>query len=160
MENSEAIKRNKLVVDAFGYWPDFHDAEIHWLRLDRSRETYEGYFSPCIELCIHAFEMTSEKDEKGYFKLIKHHLIHFRFNDVYDVELDGFNNQNAISELQINPFLKSDSGQPAFEVVIHPAYGLGGEFKALSAEVLSVLPCDDKGVIANQEDTPAENSGR
>lgn len=45
--------------------------------------------------------MTSEIDERGYYKTINHAVVTFCFTDVVDFELKyGFGNQNPISNLQ------------------------------------------------------------
>ncbi len=140
MKVYEHIENNKAVLDVFGYWPSFHDGEIHKLVLDRTKRTDSGDFIPCIELIIHGWEMTSEVDEKGYYKLHKHHLIHFLFEDVYDVELNDFNLQNVISELEFEVLPKNDKGETPLNVILDPCYGLNGSFKTLRAKVLSVTP--------------------
>lgn len=145
MEAYEHLENNEAVLEAFGYWPSFHDGEIHKFILDRTNQTYEGYYSPCVEFIIHGWEMTSDVNKQGYYKLQKHHLVHFRFEGVYEVDLDGFNHQNAITSLDFEVLSKNDKGQMPLSVVINPAWGLGGEFKALKGQVLSVEPCDSKG---------------
>lgn len=50
-------------------------------------ETYQGYFSPDIEFLIHGWEMTSEITEDGYYQLKKHHLVHFKFEDICEPEI-------------------------------------------------------------------------
>ena len=80
MDAYTLIEKYELVLSDFGYWPSFHDAEIHWLKLERVNETYQDYYSPDIEFLIHGWEMTSEVTEKGFFKLQKHHLVHFKFD--------------------------------------------------------------------------------
>lgn len=69
-----------LVLDAYGYWPSFHDARLVGVQVD-------GTGAGAVMLTIHAFEMTSETDERGYFRLVKHHAIRFRFDDVVDVTI-------------------------------------------------------------------------
>lgn len=53
----------QCVIDAFGYWPGFHDSPV--LRLESGDDA--------IELELEAWETSDEVDEGGYFKLIKKH---------------------------------------------------------------------------------------
>lgn len=148
MEAFKLIENYEMVSDIFGYWPSFHDAEIHWLKLERLTETYKGYFSPNVEFAIHCWEMTRETTEDGYFKLRKHHLVHLKFEDIYDMDLDGFNHQNAILELHISAEPKNENGILSLKVEFDPAYGLGGEFKAHKGIVLGISPCDKNGKMS------------
>jgi hypothetical protein len=150
MEAFTLIENHELVLSAFGYWPSFHDAEIHWLKLERMNETYQGYFSPDIEFLIHGWEMTSEITESGYYKLQKHHLVHFKFEDIFDIELDGFNHQNAILGLKITKEPETAVGVILLKIVIDPAHGLGGEFKAYKGSVVGVKPCNENGKESQQ----------
>lgn len=150
MDAYKIIENYELVVDSYGYWPSFNDAEIHWLKLERLNETYKGYFSPDIEFCIHGWEMTSEVTEDGYYKLQKHHLVHFRFEDIFDLEVDGFNHQNAILGLEVLAEPETETGIIPLKVVFDPAHGLGGEFKAYKGIVSEVTPCDENGKKSQQ----------
>jgi hypothetical protein len=151
MDAYKIITNHELVIEAFGYWPSLHDAEVFWIKLERVNETYKGYFSPNIEFEIHGWEMTNEITEKGYYKLHKHHLIHFKFEDVFDVEFDGFNHQNAILGLGITEESQTEAGITPLKVTFDPAYGLGGEFKAYKGAVLRISPCDENGNISQQK---------
>jgi len=44
--------------DWFGYWPDFHDAEIVSLHLNRQGISF---------LRVHTWETTKQVDDKGYY---------------------------------------------------------------------------------------------
>jgi hypothetical protein len=150
MDAYKLIENHELVLEAFGYWPSFHDAEVYWLKLERLQETYKGYCSPNIEFEIHGWEMTSETDSKGDFKLQKHHLIHFKFENIFDVEFDGFNHQNALLELEISQEPERESGVTSLKIGLDPAYGVGGEFKAYKGSVVNITPCDSHGKLREQ----------
>lgn len=64
-----------LVLNAFGYWPSFHDARIEGVQLDKSG-------GEAVVFKLRAFELTSETDAGEYFRLTKHHDVRFRFDDV------------------------------------------------------------------------------
>jgi hypothetical protein len=101
--------------DWFGYWPDFHDAEITSLHLNR-----EGSSS----MRVHTWEMTKQVDEKGYYVLAKHIVVEFIFEGISELSLNGFSKQNVIFGLC---FEKTDSG---FRLTLDPCYGLAGSIEA------------------------------
>jgi len=144
LENHEAVLR------AFGYWPSFHDGEIITLVMDRSRILFDRVHNARIEIVIHGWEMTNEVTDQGFFKLQKHHLIHFEFEDVRDVSLTGFNHQNAVLSLSFEELLLDVVGNHCFKVTFDPAHGIGGDFTSFRGRVLSVIPCDSEGNAAEQ----------
>lgn len=137
------LDNERLVADAFGYWPSFHDAEVHWLRLERPFKEELGYAEPAVEFLIHGWEMTNEVDARGYYVLQKHHLVQFRFEGLGESDLSGFNHQNAILGLRISK--AEGDGAERIRVVFEHAHGLCGHFTAVSGQVVSVTPCDDEG---------------
>jgi Immunity protein 50 len=101
------VKGACALFDWFGYWPDFHDAEIISVEPNR-RDT--------SALRVHIWEMMSEVDDKGYFRLRKHVLVTFLLDGVRDLELSGFSHQNVIYGLEIS---RADSG---FRLELDPCY--------------------------------------
>lgn len=81
------------VTAAFGRSPSFHDASLVALR---SSLNCDG----AVELLIHAFETTSEVDERGYFRLENHHLLSLRFEGISGRELDGLASDDTLFELR------------------------------------------------------------
>jgi hypothetical protein len=73
------------ILSAFGYWPSFHDAEVHRAELDR------GIWPslPSVTLVIHAFDSDGTVDEKGYYRIRTSVLVTLRFDAVDDLELRG-----------------------------------------------------------------------
>lgn len=65
--------------DWFGYWPDFHDAEIISLHLNRKGTS---------SLCVHTWDTTKEVDEKGQYVMAKHVVVEFIFENVSDLTLN------------------------------------------------------------------------
>ena len=66
------------------------------------------------------------------------------FEDVFDLELYGFNHQNAISCLNIES-IKNDQGLDCLAIEIDPAFGLGASFKAAKTIIKSVEPTQEGG---------------
>ncbi|WP_168074621.1 Imm50 family immunity protein [Caulobacter sp. SSI4214] len=110
------------LVAWFGYAPRFHDAEVLSVILDRDE--------PRCSLRIHGFEMTSEVDAQGFFVCTKHTIVTFHLIDLLNIELSGFNGQNAVMDLSISRGL--DAG---FRMVIDDAWGLAGTIEARQLEI-------------------------
>ena len=155
---SPFIKSSDKIKDIFGYWPTFHDAEIHSLSLSGGvADPFEtGCESPMLDIRIHLWEMTNEVDEKGWIVLAEHTLAELRFRNVEKLELSNFNYHNCIMEMifgmepeNLNP-VGSGRHPPMITVEILPAFGLSGKFKCQSAEVVSAVPCDLDGPLTGQ----------
>ena len=111
----ESIENHHLVTDHFGYWPDFHDAEIISVCCNRNFDTS----SPSIEIKIYAFEMT-DKVVGRHYKLIKHCMIDLELIGIVESELIGFNHQNAINRIEFG------KEEELITVEIDHAFGVSG----------------------------------
>jgi hypothetical protein len=140
----EIVGADQLIA-VFGYWPSFHDAEVLWIRLERS--THAENYGPTFEALVHAFEITSEIDPAGYFVLRHHTLVHLRFENVVNLLLEGFNDQNALMGLGIKDIRQRQMERIWWEVTFDPAWGVAASFQCNSIEVLSVIPCDKDGML-------------
>lgn len=136
------IEGASKVIDAFGYFPTFHDGEIIELRLIRNTSPDESYPTVSITFTLHGWEMTSELTAIGHFVLTKRHLIKFRFDHIDAVNLLHFNHQNVISELVITG-IDPPSGPARIKVEFGSCYGLEGGFTAVFGEVEGIVPCDE-----------------
>ncbi|MEI9998634.1 MAG: Imm50 family immunity protein [Verrucomicrobiota bacterium] len=121
------LQDHEKVLNAFGYWPAFHDAEIRSLKLDRNRTLFGEIANARLELVVHAMEWTQGR--QGKVPAFNHHLVHFEFEEVTDLELSGFNHQNALFELIFKPALEEGISAPSYGLIINPAHGLGGFFR-------------------------------
>lgn len=104
-----------------GHVPSFHDGEVLSIAFDRN--------GPSCELKIHAFGMTDEIDESGFFILENHVVVAFRIEGLTGMKLDEFNHQNAPMGLRILRSQTEVFGGAIVDVVrleLDPAYGLGG----------------------------------
>ncbi|MBK6697237.1 MAG: hypothetical protein IPG50_34375 [Myxococcales bacterium] len=133
VETPKHVSGAELVVNAFGYWPSFHDARIEGVRLDRAG-------GGAVMFRLHAFEMTRETDARGCFRVTKRHVVHLRFDDVADVLIPE--RDDTLLGLEIGSELGSDG---RFLVVVESAIGnedegYGGSFRARSGVVLDVVP--------------------
>jgi len=74
------------------------------------------------------------------YKLDNDSVGHFLFEDIFDFELDGFNQQNVISSLNLSLFEDPRGGGEALHVELEHCFLFSGEFSARKAKVLAVIP--------------------
>lgn len=129
----DRITNSDAVVSVFGHWPSFHDAEVLGLELARQ---IDGPSGPSLVVQIHVFSMTNEVDDRGYFVCKNHSTVLLKFDGIFELELDGFNHQNALSGLGI----AASGTEGLFDVHFDPAYGMESRFKCRAIEVASVTP--------------------
>lgn len=134
-----AIPGAQPLVRIFGYWPTFHDAEVIRFGLDRGPPTIEG---PTAEADILVFEITKEVSPSGQHVLRHHTLVTIRFRGVTDLQLDGFNGQNALMGLNIHDITDRQLEGLRYEVNFEGSYGMGAHFLCRGAEVVRVQPWD------------------
>jgi hypothetical protein len=132
-----AIAGAELVTRVFGYWPSFHDAEVVRVALSRTSDYMAG---PSLEADVHAFEMTSEADERGFLVLRHHVLVSLRFDGLEQVQISNFNNQNALMGLEITDIGSRQLEGLNFEVRFDAAHGVDLALLCRSATVTAVRP--------------------
>ncbi|MDU0370104.1 Imm50 family immunity protein [Hymenobacter endophyticus] len=123
------IANASLVLEHFGYWPNFHDAEVKKVTF----EANPGYY-PTVTFVLAAFETTASTDERGYFRQAKHCEIELRFTGIKEIDFDGFGHQNVIFSL------KFDEQHADLTCTLDSAVGLDAFIVAQAAEVVSLLP--------------------
>jgi hypothetical protein len=94
VEAPTGIVNPEAIVSAFGFWPSFHDAEVHRVLLDRGSADER----PSITLVLHAFAGDSDVDEKRDYLLVT-----MRCLDVSVSELRDLGPQNVLSRLDFEP---------------------------------------------------------
>ena len=124
-----AIENDQQVLDHFGRWPSFHDAEVRQLLLQAHPD--DGTCSMRVEL------MTCSMTHVDASVVLQ-------FHGVEGLELEGFNHCNMLWEIQ----LKTASSSPAeaaeknapIEVNMPTTFGLEGSFRCASVAVESLTP--------------------
>jgi hypothetical protein len=137
-----SLGRKKL-VEIFGYWPSFHDAEVVWMMLDRRPQGDD--FGPTLETLIHVFEITSEIGPDGAYVLRHHVLVHLRFRDFVELRLEDFNHQNALFGLRISDVRGRQLEHIHFEVRFDSSHGAEVSFQCYAVEVVAVTACTKDG---------------
>lgn len=106
----------QALVDWFGYWPSFHDAEILELVLRTGK--------PSI-LKLHAWEMLKELTEEGFYAQGKNCIVTFSLIDVFETSLEDFySHQNVLLSLSI------ERNTYGWTIDLIAANGLGGRLVA------------------------------
>lgn len=131
------IEGAELLTSVFGYWPSFHDAEVVRLELVRVDPFAQG---PDLLADVHAFEITKEVGSDGYLVLRHHVLVSFRFRGVDQLQLGGWNNQNALMGLRIDDISSRQLDVLRFEVCFDSSWGVQAEFLCRSVVIESVRP--------------------
>ncbi|MEM1449395.1 MAG: Imm50 family immunity protein [Planctomycetota bacterium] len=122
-----AIENDQQVLDHFGRWPSFHDAEVRQLLLE-----------------AHPANRTSSMRVELVTRSMTHidANVVLRFHGVEDVDLGGFNHCNMLWEIQLRIArpIASDAGDGAasIEVNMPTTYGLEGSFRCARVVVESL----------------------
>ena len=139
----ELVENSGLLLDLYGHWPSFHDAEVLEMSLNRGA----GAIEQSLTAQIHLFEMTRMVAPDGRFLCRKHVIATFQFSGVVDVLLKDFNHQNVIEGLSI---CLSDEGEELREglsVVFEGCHGVECSFRCMSICLLSVESGIPRGSI-------------
>ena len=130
MDAVRLVTNGEKLVEAMGYWPSFHDANV----LEVSR--CPGSFSTTI----HVFSMTDQVDTAGYYILEKHHLVTLVMLGVQGNSLPTDYSSDCLEELTFQRV--GDMLQINFESVM----GQSGTILCSGAEIQAVIPCTSDGV--------------
>ena len=144
MEIPVYIHNNKAIIDFYGAWPQFHDANV----LTYAKPSPGD---PSLTLTLHTWQMTDKVDSKGYFVLQNHALVSFRFEGLFEVEMDTFRTGNILFGREFS----QNEGGSSFRVVLDPVMDMSGSFAAKKGEVVSVIPCTPGGLIEGHQPSPA-----
>ena len=125
---TDVINSQQILDD--GQWPNFHDAEVHSLRIDR------GDIHPQENIRIGtSIELTLELCALQYPITLT-----LKFSDCDRIQLTDFNQQNAIYDLDMTFFdrglLRDGSPMtPGIRVCFKQAFGLALSFDCMRIEV-------------------------
>ncbi|OYT86812.1 MAG: hypothetical protein CFE46_15365 [Burkholderiales bacterium PBB6] len=140
MQAYEFIDGFRMVIERFGQWPSFHDGEVHRIVLDRTSNASCGRSRPTVEVHVRGWIMGPDVDAEGFYKLRSDSVVVFLFEGIFDLKLEGFNQQNVLSSLNLSIVEDSEGSDPALHVELEHCYLFAGEFSARKARVVSVAP--------------------
>ena len=112
-EVPDTISGSEAVVQWFGRWPDFHDAEVVSLALIRDGESLLRIYP--------------------YYPA-KPAMVDFILEQVTDLELADFSVQNVISSLSVEG-RTDQTGEAATRIILGPCFGLQGWIDAKRVRV-------------------------
>jgi hypothetical protein len=115
----------------FGYWPDFHDAEILEIDLNRSGSS---------RVRIHTFHVSDQVGKDGCRVCVRHVVVSFLLEGLKTTRLQGFNNQNVVSEVML---VRTEEG---LQLSLEPCYGAEGSLTAerIRIEIEPGIPPDSQ----------------
>jgi hypothetical protein len=108
-----SLRGSDAVMQWFGGWPSFHDAEIISLNLARTGQSV-----------LRVYPYYPDKPA----------TVDFIFEEITDVELAAFSGQNVISSLGIEEVI-DHTKQKAIRLTLSPCYGLAGRIDAKRVRV-------------------------
>ena len=125
------VEDSAIILDN-GEWPNFHDAEVHELKIWRGdvRPDDNVWIGPVIEV---TFELCALKEP---------YLVVLKFHDCNDIRLQEFNHQNAIYDLS---FAFKDRGMnektgtplpPSLWVRFAQAFGVALTFECFRVQAI------------------------
>ncbi len=137
-----SVEGAERLINIFGYWPSFHDAEVIQFDLWRGDVDPDArrYIFPTVTTKIHLWEITTDLDTRGYYVLRHHTLATLRFYDMDQLRMEGFNHQNAIFGLSISPAEPTEAFPQRFHIHFEPAFGITATFVCSRVEVLHAEP--------------------
>lgn len=141
MEAYQFIEGFEQVVLHLGMWPSFHDAEVLKLTFDRAHALSSENLSPVLDLYLRGWVMTSEVTENGFYKLHGESIFQFQFEGITNLHVEGFNNQNVVSALNLELIDDPHSqGCKVLQVELEHCYEFEASFTAQRAKVVCITP--------------------
>lgn len=115
----------------FGYWPDFHDAEVLAIDLNRSGSS---------RVRVHTFDVSDQVGNDGCNVCVKHVVVSFVLDGLESIQLQGFNRQNVVSKVAV---IRTEEG---LLLLLEPCYGAEGSLTAerISIEIEPGVPPDSQ----------------
>lgn len=125
------ITNHELVIQRFGYWPSFHDAEV----LKVTFEANPGYRAT-VTFLLETHEFINELDSRGYYKQVNNCRIELNFTGIHEMHFEDFSHQNIIFGLELK-----EAGE-FIECAFDSSVGLVASIVAEESIVLSLVPVE------------------
>ena len=124
------ILNYKAVVDFYGHWPLFHDAQVPVYVASMPE-------SQSLAFTLHTWQMTSKVDAKGFVSQARSSFVS-RFDGVPDPEMNAFASGNILFGMRFSATIFS-----SFRVVLDSVMDMSGSFWARKGEIASMVPAPD-----------------
>lgn len=128
------ITNGEALVERFGAWPSFHDAEVYGLSLD-SGQRLDGRTR--LRLDVHVFAVDGRLSDRK-FNFENHTLVTLEFEEVEDVKLEGFGPQNVLDDLLLETVGLASGRQ--VRVSMPASNGMTGSFRCRDVTVIDAVP--------------------
>jgi len=135
MQATQFIVGTEAVVDALGYWPSFHDAEVVRFSAERALPVEVGNTLARLVVHVRQYATIGEGTVQYQQVLRKSVLVHFLFKGVSELELSEFNHQNVIDSITIT---QPGGANAPLRVEVESIWGFGGVFQCTSSAIESV----------------------
>ena len=133
MPAPEHIIGSEKVIEALGYWPTFHDAEVISFSVERALPFKAGYTVARLAVHVSQYESVGEGTAQYELALRKSVVVRFLFQGACSLELSDFNHQNVIDSISVSTVATEDHA--SLSVVVEPIWGFGGSLRCSSVEV-------------------------
>ncbi len=131
------IKNVEKLIEVFGRYPSFHDAEILSIKLERSFDKRSSNSALTAKIRIYqARERFNNSEEK--FIRWKNYEVDFEFSDIKLLQLENFNHQNVINDLIVKTLPTSETERHVFSVQIESIFGCEAFFKCNKVEIVQI----------------------
>ena len=127
------ISNTEELVAILGRWPSFHDSEVTTLRLER--EGPDEFDGPELFVTFHLFQGRADPSRQAGVSWYNHVLATLQFSRVSELQIEGFNHQNAVFDLRVEPAAEPNSG---LWVTIESAFGVSAAFMCAAISVANV----------------------
>ncbi|MFJ4145240.1 Imm50 family immunity protein [Pseudomonas sp. NPDC089734] len=130
MGPAELIHGVERVIEAIGFLPSFHDAEVVSFSVSRHLPRSD---SPTVaKLCVHyrEHEMVGVGTADLETVCQKSLLIEFIFSDIHELSLNDFNHQNVLESIELKRAQDS-----SILVDMFPIWGFGGIIRCADVAV-------------------------
>lgn len=130
VEPESLISRAECVIDAIGFWPSFHDAEVISFSVSRPLQGVDSV--TVAKLCVHYREHEAVGVGTAEFEYLcqKSLLVELIFSDIHELSLTDFNPQNVLESIDLR---RSDDSSILVEIV--SIWGLGGTIRCAHVAV-------------------------
>jgi hypothetical protein len=125
---------SETLVERFGRWPSFHDAEVYGVSLDSGQRS-DGRTRLRLDVHVFAVEDRPSGDE---FNFVNHTLVSLEFDDVDSLSLEGFGPQNVLDDLVLEE-ISAAAGQQV-QVSLPANNGMTASFRCTGVTVIDAVP--------------------
>ena len=136
MRTPEYISGSKKVIEALGYWPSFHDAEVVSFSVERALPFKADCTLARLAVHIQQYEAVGEGTPQYELVLCKSIVLRFLFQGICALKSSDFNHQNVIDSISVSPVTTED--RVLLAVVVESIWGFGCSLRCSSVEIEAI----------------------